>query len=158
MIPGTLSYIRVVGMSMTLFPVAKENGQRINVIRFWNRSYGQIHCIIRELVQEKFGQEAWQTILEKSGLDVHEHFLVFTRYPDPITFKLVGAVSETLNVPVEGVLQVFGGFFLTYCLRHGYDKMLKTLGGDMVSFIQNLDSLHSLLALSYKGIEAPSFR
>ena len=56
------------------------------------------------------------------------------------------------------MLQVFGGFFLTYCLRHGYDKMLKTLGGDIISFIENLDSLHSLLALSYKGIEPPSFR
>nr|KAG5699516.1 hypothetical protein BaRGS_020075 [Batillaria attramentaria] len=36
--------------------------------------------------------------------------------------------------------------------------MLMTLGGDMVSFIQNLDSLHALLAMSYKGINAPSFR
>ncbi|XP_076448368.1 guanylate cyclase soluble subunit beta-2-like isoform X2 [Babylonia areolata] len=120
--------------------------------------YGQIHCIIRELVLEKYGQEAWQTILKKSGLDVHQHFLVFSRYTDDITLKLVAAVSDTLDVPVEGVLQVFGAFFLTYCLRHGYDKMLKTLGWDIASFIQNLDSLHSLLALSYKGILAPSFR
>ncbi|PVD24162.1 hypothetical protein C0Q70_14632 [Pomacea canaliculata] len=63
-----------------------------------------------------------------------------------------------LDLPVEAVLRVFGGYFFGYCLRHGYDKMLKTLGGDMVSFIQNLDSLHSLLALSYNGISAPSFR
>ena len=61
-----------------------------------------------------------------------------------------------LELPV--VLEVFGDYFLQYCLRHGYDKMLKTLGGDFVSFIQNLDSLHSLLALTYKNIEAPSFR
>ena len=59
---------------------------------------------------------------------------------------------------VDAVLQIFGGFFLTYCLRYGYDKMLKTLGGDIISFLQNLDSLHSLLALTYTGIKAPSFR
>ncbi|KAH9496327.1 Guanylate cyclase soluble subunit beta-2 [Bulinus truncatus] len=62
------------------------------------------------------------------------------------------------GVPVESVLEIFGEFFFDYCLRHGYDKMLRTLGSDIKSFIQNLDSLHSLLALSYKGIAAPSFR
>jgi len=56
------------------------------------------------------------------------------------------------------VLEVFGEFFLTYCLRHGYDKMLRTLGGDFISFVQNLDSLHALLSMSYKNISAPSFR
>ena len=60
--------------------------------------------------------------------------------------------------PEEAVLKVFGGHFLTYCLKHGYDKMLTTLGGDLISFIQNLDSLHSLLSVSYVGIVSPSFR
>jgi len=59
---------------------------------------------------------------------------------------------------LPAVLEIFGEYFLTYCLRHGYDKMLKTLGANFKSFIQNLDSLHSLLALTYKNIEAPSFR
>ncbi|XP_055958230.1 guanylate cyclase soluble subunit beta-1 [Patella vulgata] len=121
-------------------------------------SYGQIHCVVRELVQEKFGQETWETILEQSGLDEDAHFLVFSQYDDAETFKLVGAVAECLNLPLTAVLEVFGDYFLIYCLRHGYDKMLKTLGSDMWSFIQNLDSLHSLLALSYKNITPPSFR
>lgn len=56
------------------------------------------------------------------------------------------------------VLEVFGEYFLEYCLKHGYDKMLVTLGGDFETFIDNLDSLHALLQLSYKNIEAPSFR
>ncbi|KAK3803114.1 hypothetical protein RRG08_028034 [Elysia crispata] len=105
----------------------------------------------------KFGNEAWDVILKKSQLDEHDSFLMFTRYDDTQTFSLVGAVSDTLGVPVEAVLEIFGEFFFDYCLRHGYDKMLRTLGSDIKSFIQNLDSLHSLLALSYKGISAPSF-
>ena len=59
---------------------------------------------------------------------------------------------------MDTVLTEFGRYFLIYCLEHGYDHMLRTLGGDIISFIQNLDSLHALLALSYTGIEAPSFR
>ena len=56
------------------------------------------------------------------------------------------------------VLELFGDFFFNYCLEHGYDKMLLTLGDNIFSFIQNLDSLHALLAMSYKHINAPSFR
>jgi guanylate cyclase soluble subunit beta len=63
-----------------------------------------------------------------------------------------------VGVPVTTVLELFGEYFLTYCMMHGYDKMLLTLGHDFKTFIQNLDSLHALLAMSYRRIKAPSFR
>ena len=62
------------------------------------------------------------------------------------------------DAPVETVLELFGEYFFKYCLEHGYDKMLRTLGDSLETFIQNLDSLHSLLAMSHKNIDAPSFR
>nr|XP_028578209.1 guanylate cyclase soluble subunit beta-2-like [Podarcis muralis] len=40
----------------------------------------------------------------------------------------------------------------------GYDRMLRTLGGNLMEFIENLDALHSYLALSYQEMNAPSFR
>uniref|UniRef100_A0A8C6QJK7 guanylate cyclase n=1 Tax=Nannospalax galili TaxID=1026970 RepID=A0A8C6QJK7_NANGA len=40
----------------------------------------------------------------------------------------------------------------------GYDRMLRTLGGNLTEFIENLDALHSYLALSYQEMNAPSFR
>ena len=62
------------------------------------------------------------------------------------------------GVPLETVLEVFGEYFFIYCRDHGYDKMLHTLGDTFHSFIQNLDSLHALLAMTYTEINAPSFR
>ncbi|XP_069142346.1 guanylate cyclase soluble subunit beta-2-like [Argopecten irradians] len=120
--------------------------------------YGQIHVCVRELVLEKFSQEAWDKIIEKSGFDERVDFMVFHKYLDEKTFVLIGAVCEVSGLALPAVLEVFGEYFLTYCLRHGYDKMLRTLGSDFESFIQNLDSLHALLAMSYKQIAAPSFR
>ncbi|KAL8621351.1 hypothetical protein ACOMHN_053372 [Nucella lapillus] len=114
--------------------------------------------VVKELVWTKFGPETWAQVLKASALDESKHFLLFEVYPDSVTFALVGAVSNTLGLPVETVLKVFGEYFLTYCFQHGYDKMLSILGGDFTSFIQNLDSLHSLLSYSYKDIVAPSFR
>ncbi|KAJ8301518.1 hypothetical protein KUTeg_020505 [Tegillarca granosa] len=97
-------------------------------------------------------------IKKKCGLDRYDDFLVFHQYKDAETFKLIGAVCEVAGAPLAAVLEIFGEYFLQYCLRHGYDKMLRTLGEDFKAFIQNLDSLHALLAMSYKNIEAPSFR
>ncbi|KAK3747302.1 hypothetical protein RRG08_019962 [Elysia crispata] len=62
-----------------------------------------------------------------------------------------------VNLSREHILEVFGDYFLVYCLRHGYDDMLRTLGNDMAGFLQSLDSLHSLLALTYDNMSAPSF-
>ena len=62
------------------------------------------------------------------------------------------------ELDIEVVLEVFGAYYLEYCLQHGYDKMLRTLGGTFEGFIQNLDALHSSLKLTYQNLEAPSFR
>uniref|UniRef100_A0A8C1YA46 guanylate cyclase n=1 Tax=Cyprinus carpio TaxID=7962 RepID=A0A8C1YA46_CYPCA len=48
--------------------------------------------------------------------------------------------------------------FYFFCKMSGYDTMLRTLGGNLVEFIENLDALHSYLALSYEAMNAPSFR
>lgn len=36
--------------------------------------------------------------------------------------------------------------------------MLEALGPNIRSFIENLDTVHTLLAVSYKGITPPMFR
>ena len=59
---------------------------------------------------------------------------------------------------METVLEEFGEYFFNFCLETGYDKTLLTLGDNFYTFIQNLDSLHFLLALSYRKLVAPSFR
>ncbi len=62
------------------------------------------------------------------------------------------------DLPLTAVLEVFGEYFFKYCLEHGYDKMLLTLGDCFETFMENLDALHAYLAMSYKNMKAPSFR
>ncbi|KAG7263907.1 hypothetical protein CRUP_021226, partial [Coryphaenoides rupestris] len=45
---------------------------------------------------------------------------------------------------------LFGEYFFSFCKQAGYDTMLRTLGGNLTEFIENLDALHSYLALSYQ--------
>uniref|UniRef100_A0A8C7NV31 guanylate cyclase n=1 Tax=Oncorhynchus mykiss TaxID=8022 RepID=A0A8C7NV31_ONCMY len=61
-------------------------------------------------------------------------------------------------MPSEVVLKLFREYFFSFCKMAGYDTMLRTLGGNLVEFIENLDALHSYLALSYQEMNAPSIR
>lgn len=51
---------------------------------------------------------------------------------------------------MEAILKLFGEYFFKFCKMSGYDRMLRTLGGNLTEFIENLDALHSYLALSYQ--------
>ncbi|XP_033486347.2 guanylate cyclase soluble subunit beta-2-like [Epinephelus lanceolatus] len=72
--------------------------------------------------------------------------------------QLVAETCKLLGVKPEVVLRQFGEYFFEFCKHSGYDHMLRTLGGNLFEFTENLDALHGYLALSYKEMNAPSFR
>ncbi|TKS81023.1 Guanylate cyclase soluble subunit beta-2 [Collichthys lucidus] len=89
---------------------------------------------------------------------VQDTFLTYEVYKDEITMQLVAEACKLLGVKPEVVLKQFGEYFFEFCKRSGYDHMLRTLGGNLFEFTENLDALHSYLTLSYKEMNAPSFR
>ena len=68
--------------------------------------YGMINKAIRTLVTREAGEEVWNQVLETSEIseDVYEDL---EGYDDGVTFALVGAVSETLDIPHADVLEMF---------------------------------------------------
>ncbi|GFO06337.1 guanylate cyclase soluble subunit beta-2-like [Plakobranchus ocellatus] len=110
------------------------------------------------MITSLYGQDAMDAILRKADLEESKHFKMFTYYPDKVLEELIAATSHCQDLSRQQILEIFGDYFLVHCLRHGYDDMLRTLGCDMEGFLQSLDSLHSLLALTYDNMSAPSFR
>ncbi|XP_063298577.1 guanylate cyclase soluble subunit beta-2-like [Pelobates fuscus] len=118
--------------------------------------YGFINTCLKSLVIEKYGEETWDLLRLKTG--VQDTFMTYEVYKDEITLQLVDKACQMLGVSPEAVLQQFGEYFFEFCKRSGYDHMLRTLGGNLYEFIANLDALHSYLSLSYQAMNAPSFR
>ncbi|XP_040561967.1 guanylate cyclase soluble subunit beta-2 isoform X2 [Gallus gallus] len=118
--------------------------------------YGFINTCLKSLVVEKYGEEIWEKLRLQAG--VEDSFLTFGVYKDEITMQLVDKACKILGVPADMVLREFGEYFFEFCKRSGYDHMLRTLGGNLYEFIENLDALHSYLSLSYQEMNAPSFR
>uniref|UniRef100_A0A8C1J8E3 guanylate cyclase n=1 Tax=Cyprinus carpio TaxID=7962 RepID=A0A8C1J8E3_CYPCA len=119
-------------------------------------SYGFINTCLKSLVIERFGEETWENLRLMAG--VQETFMTYEIYNDDITLRLVQEACKMLDISSEVVLKLFGEYFFSFCKMSGYDTMLRTLGGNLVEFIENLDALHSYLALSYEAMNAPSFR
>ncbi|XP_060689241.1 guanylate cyclase soluble subunit beta-2 [Hemiscyllium ocellatum] len=118
--------------------------------------YGFINTCLKSLVVENFGEDTWEALRVQA--EVQDMFMTYQVYDDAITLRLVQEASKMLHLSAEAVLKLFGGHFFTFCKVSGYDRMLRTLGGSLMEFIENLDALHSYLALSYQEMKAPSFR
>jgi hypothetical protein len=119
--------------------------------------YGLINKAVEELVTNRFGADAWAGILEKSGVS-EPGFLTMKKYPDEVTYKLVGAASELLKVPAETLLEEFGEYWTVYSAQAGFGHLLTFAGDNIVEFLQNLDNMHVRVAMIFPELEPPSFR
>ncbi|CAO1395465.1 unnamed protein product [Diamesa serratosioi] len=120
--------------------------------------YGFVNYALELLVLKNFGLEIWEKIKKKAEVAMEGQFLVRQIYDDEITYNLIGAAVEILNIPADDILELFGKTFFEFCQDSGYDKILQVLGATPRDFLQNLDALHDHLGTLYPGMRAPSFR
>ncbi|KAH8355582.1 hypothetical protein KR200_009518, partial [Drosophila serrata] len=120
--------------------------------------YGFVNYALELLVLKHFGDEIWEKIKKKAMVSMEGQFLVRQIYDDEITYNLIGAAVEILNIPADDILELFGKTFFEFCQDSGYDKILQVLGATPRDFLQNLDALHDHLGTLYPGMRAPSFR
>ena len=75
--------------------------------------YGIVNQAIEDLVKSGFGDDKWDKVKERCGVDM-DFFISNEPYDDDITYKLAGAVSEEMNISPDKVLQSFGEWWVLY--------------------------------------------
>ncbi|KAJ8979491.1 hypothetical protein NQ317_000367 [Molorchus minor] len=63
-------------------------------------------------------------------------FLVRQIYDDELTYNLISAATEVLEIPANTILELFGKTFFEFCQDSGYDKILQVLGATPRDFLQ----------------------
>lgn len=119
--------------------------------------YGLVNLAVQELICSQFGDEMWKQVCQLAGVEG----LTFNRmqpYPDELTYKLVGAVSQSLGITPDDALATFGEFWVLYTGRSGYGHMFELAGRNMHDFLHNLDSLHSRVGQNFTALTPPSFQ
>lgn len=118
--------------------------------------YGLVNKAIEQMARQQFGDDIWNAIKLRSNIDI-DFFLNMTQYNDEVTYKLVSAASDVLNIPAEQVLEAFGRYWILYTAREGYGDLMTFSGSTLKEFLFNLDALHARVGLSYRALHPPSF-
>lgn len=119
--------------------------------------YGIVNKAIEELVKVNYGEEKWQAVKNRSGIDV-AYFLSSEPYDDSITYKLAAAVSEEMNITVDQVLEAFGEWWILRTGKEKYGGLMAAGGNSLREFLINLPLFHNRIMLIYPKLTPPEFR
>lgn len=118
--------------------------------------YGMVNKALQNMVLEAHGEEVWEQIRTRAGVDV-EVFISNEGYPDEITYQLAGAASEVLQAPVEDLLRAFGSYWVLKTARQGYGELMAAGGRTLREFLLNLPNLHTRVCLIFPHLRPPEF-
>ena len=119
--------------------------------------YGLVNIAIRDLISTEHGAETWRRIRERAGVET-DTFIAMETYPDSVSYALVSAASEILEVRQEALLEAFGEYWMSFTAKQGYGETLDFAGSDIEEFLEHLDDMHARIALSFPELDPPSFR
>ena len=119
--------------------------------------YGIVNKAIEDLVIENFGEDKWDVIKTKSGVE-EDFFISNEPYDDDITFKLVVSISEEMNLPVSAVLQTFGEWWILRTTKDKYGGLMESGGNSLKEFLVNLPIFHNRVMLIYPKLTPPEFK
>ena len=119
--------------------------------------YGIVNKAIEDLVKTNFGEHTWDAVKKRSGVDI-DYFLSSEPYDDVITYKLAGAVSEEMNMPVGKVLEAFGEWWILKTGKEKYGGLMEAGGKNLREFLINLPLFHNRIMLMYPKLTPPEFK
>ena len=114
--------------------------------------YGLINNAIRQLTIERCGPQTWSDIAGDLGLE--DRFISMNHYPDALSAQLVSRLSEAMDVSPDVVLHQLGIYWVSKASKE-YSDLFSQLGPSLTTALQNLDSLHSRVALSFPDLSPP---
>jgi hypothetical protein len=118
--------------------------------------YGLLNRAIKDLVESRFGEDTWRDVASRVSPDAFD-FIAMKMYPDELTYDLVAAVSEVSGLTQHQVMDAFGEHWITYTGHIGHGDIISLMGDDTITFLKNLDAMHSRLMSIYTELEPPKF-
>ena len=111
--------------------------------------------IISLLVENEFGLEVVQQIIDECELETEGVYTSVGTYSHKDMFKMVGKLSEIKGLPVPALLTVFGEYFFT-TLKTKYPVFVEK--PNLFSFLNSIDQyIHPEVLKLYPEAELPRF-
>lgn len=108
-----------------------------------------------ELVENEFGLDVVQQIIDECELDSDGVYTSVGTYSHKDMFKMVAKLSEIKGLPVPALLMVFGEYFFT-TLKTKYPMFMEK--PNLFSFLNSIDQyIHPEVLKLYPDAELPRF-
>lgn len=108
-----------------------------------------------ELVENEFGLDVVQQIIDECELDSEGVYTSVGTYSHKDMFKMVAKLSEIKGLPVPALLMVFGEYFFT-TLKTKYPMFMEK--PNLFSFLNSIDQyIHPEVLKLYPDAELPRF-
>ena len=108
-----------------------------------------------ELVENEFGLEVVQQIIDECELETAGVYTSVGTYSHKDMFKMVAKLSEIKGIPVPALLTVFGEYFFT-TLKDKYPVFVEK--PNLFSFLNSIDQyIHPEVLKLYPEAELPRF-
>lgn len=117
---------------------------------------GVINKGVQELVETRFGTEAWEQVKSLAGCE-EPFFSISEEYPDATTLALVQAASEVSGLSQETILVEFGKFWVTHTGKESYPTYYKLMGSTPREFLLNMNKVHRQVTQNMTNAHPPRF-
>jgi Haem-NO-binding len=118
---------------------------------------GVIFTEFLDLVEQNFGYETVDTILQKSTLSTNGSYSAIGTYPHSEIFQLINNLSEEKNIPIEILLRLFG--------KHVFSVLMKSFPNHMrhishtFQLLESIENhIHVEVRKLYSDAELPHFQ
>ncbi|MEM8499765.1 MAG: heme NO-binding domain-containing protein [Pseudomonadota bacterium] len=118
--------------------------------------YGMINKAVKDMVLKDFGASKWSEIMQISQVS-EDSFLTLRIYDDDVTYSLVGAAADVLELPVDQVLDAFGVHWVMHAAPEHYDQILIATGNELIEFLKNVNGLHDRITTTFVDYRPPWF-
>ena len=122
--------------------------------------YGILLESVQQLIRDRYGDDAWRSVLVEAGWSPHTVFEVYSGYADDVLPLIADACSAVLcdgERSADEFLAEFGRSFVGYTSRLGYAPVMRATGRHFRDFLAGIDNLRETMRFSYPRMASPSF-
>jgi Haem-NO-binding len=117
---------------------------------------GIINKGIKELIEQRFGAEAWEQIKQDAGCD-EPFFAVGLDYPDQQTLDLVTAAAGVAGISPRSAMLEYGKFVVPHTFKATYPSFFKLAGDCPRQLLLNVGKIHERVTRNIAGARPPRF-
>lgn len=117
--------------------------------------YGLVNRFLKDKIVDFYGQDIWGKTEARINEDIN-FFVGMEQYPDDITYQIVGAICEVINIPIAEFMETAGNEWVPYTASSDFGTYY-AMADDLFGFLKKLNSIHSAMQTSIPELRPPAF-